>query len=72
MAEEKEREKKSRKAIYKDHDEKRKDQLKLNAIRNVSEETIKKLDKLVEVFGNKKIATLKAIDLLYKETLDKS
>ncbi len=70
MAEE--REKKSRQAIYKDHDEKRKGQTKLNAIRNVPEETIKKLDALVEVFGNKKSATLKAIDLLYEKTFNKS
>ncbi len=63
-------EKKSRQAIYKDHDKKRKDQLKFNAIRNVPEESIKKLEALAEKFGNKKVATLKAIDFLYEETFN--
>lgn len=64
------KEKKSKKAIYKDHDKKRKDQLKFNAIRNVPEESIKKLEALAEKFGNKKVATLKAIDFLYEETFN--
>ncbi len=65
-----ENQKKSRKAIYKDHDEKRKGQLKFNAIRNVPEESVKKLEALAEKFGNKKVATLKAIDFLYEETFN--
>lgn len=66
------KEKKSRQEIYKDHDEKRKNQLKFNAIRNVPEESIKKLEALAEKFGNKKVATLKAIDKLYEETFNKT
>ncbi len=67
-----EKENKSRKLIHQEYDERRKDQLKLNAIRNVPEETINQLDALVEVFGNKKTATLKAIDLLYEKTFNQS
>ena len=67
-----EKQNKSRQQIYKDHDEKRKSQLKLNAIRNVPEETIKKLEALAVKFGDKKTATLKAIDFLYEENFNKS
>ncbi len=63
---------KSRKLIHQESDQRRKDQLKLNAIRNVPEESITKLEALAKKFGNKKVATLKAIDFFYEETFNKS
>lgn len=67
-----EKQKKSRQQIYKESDQRRKDQLKLNAIRNVPEKTVERLEALAKKFGNKKVATLKAIDFLYDETFNKS
>ncbi len=66
-----EKPKKSRKAIYRDHDEKRKSQPKLNAIRNPPKETLFQLEELGKKFGNKKEATIQAIALLYEKTFNK-
>jgi len=63
---------KTRQEVLRDYDAKRKAQPKLNAIRDVPTDIIRKLERLTDKLGSKKAATIKAIELLYEKEFEKN